>query len=101
MCIRDRPGSGCRARATLHSRGRLPEADRTDVGGLMSCPVSTPGRSGRFSVGLGEDGLEGPVLGGVVAEVVVPAAPDDVCPGSSEDADCVGVVVAAGDGSVV
>src|SRR5664279_1406514 len=67
----------------------------------MSCPVSTPGRSGRLVAGVGEDSLECPVLAGVVAEVVVPAAPDDVCPGSAEDAYCVGVVVAAGDGSVV
>src|SRR5215207_9702808 len=48
-----------------------------------------------------EDGLESTVFGGVVGGVVLPAAPDDVCPGAGEDADGVGVVVAAGDGSVV
>ena len=41
------------------------------------------------------------MLGGVVGEVVVPAVPDDVCPGSGEDAYGVGVVVSAGDGAVV
>jgi hypothetical protein len=36
------------------------------------------------------------VFGGVVGDAVVPAAPDDVEPGAGQDADGVGVVVAAG-----
>src|SRR3954452_10020764 len=69
-------------------------------GGGMSCPVSTPGSGGlRFVVV--EEVLEGAVVGGVVGDVVLPAAPDDVCPGAGEDAHGVGVVAAAGDGFVV
>lgn len=60
--------------------------------GGMSSPVSS--RSG-------QDGLEGAVLGGVVGDVVLPAAPDDVEPGAGEDADGVGVVVSSGSGSGV
>jgi len=41
------------------------------------------------------------VIGGVVGGVVLPAVPDDVEPGAGEDAYGVGVVLAAGDGSVV
>ena len=48
-----------------------------------------------------EQALECPVSGGVVGGVVVPAVPDDVEPGAGEDADGVGVVVAAGAGPVV
>ena len=48
-----------------------------------------------------EEALEGAVLGGVVGGVVLPAVPDDVEPGAGEDADGVGVVVAAGAGAVV
>ena len=39
--------------------------------------------------------------GGVVGDVVLPAVPDDVEPGAGQDADGVGVVVAAGAGSFV
>src|SRR6266511_3414235 len=63
----------------------------------VSCPVSTPG-SGCGWLILVEEGLEGAVEGRVVGEVVLPAAPDDVCPGAGQDADGVGVVAAAGDG---
>ena len=48
-----------------------------------------------------EEALEGVVLGGVVGGVVLPAVPDDEQPGAGEDADGVGVVVAAGAGLVV
>ena len=41
------------------------------------------------------------MFGGVVGHVVLPAAPDDVEPGSGEDPDGVGVVVAAGSGALV
>src|SRR5439155_13050662 len=63
----------------------------------MSCPVSTPGSGGRWLV-LVEEGLESAVGCRVVGKVVLPAAPDDVCPGAGEDAHGVGVVTAAGDG---
>ena len=58
----------------------------------MSSPVSS---------GPVQEGLQGAVFGGVVRGVVLPAAPDDVEPGAGEDADGVGVVVAAGSGSLV
>src|SRR5437762_650860 len=61
----------------------------------MSCPVSTPGSGGRWLV-LVEEGLEGAMGGWVVGDVVLPASPDDVCPGAGEDAHGVGVVAAAG-----
>jgi hypothetical protein len=48
-----------------------------------------------------EEPLEGPVLGWVVGDVVLPAVPDQVQPGAGEDAGGVGVVLAAGDGVVV
>ena len=41
------------------------------------------------------------MIGGVVSDSVLPAVPDDVEPGSGEDADRMGVVVSAGDGAVV
>ena len=41
------------------------------------------------------------MFGGVVGDAVLPAAPDDVEPGSGEDADGVGVVVVAGAGALV
>src|SRR5579864_7156207 len=66
----------------------------------MSCPVSTPSSSGGDLL-LAEDGLEAVVGSGVVGDAVLPAAPDDVCPGAGEDADGVGVVAAAGGGVVV
>ena len=66
----------------------------------MSCPVSTSAVLGGLVGGV-EDRLECSVVGGVVGDAVVPAVPDDVCPGAGEDADGVGVVVAAGDGSGV
>src|SRR5438046_1197207 len=63
------------------------------------------GRQGLGWVGSGvlllQDALEGVVLGGVVGGAVVPAAPDDVSPGSGEDAGGVRVVLAAGAGGVV
>ena len=48
-----------------------------------------------------QEALEGAVLDGVVGNAVLPAVPDDVEPGSGEDADGVGVVVSAGSGAVV
>ena len=38
------------------------------------------------------------VFGGVVGDAVLPASPDDVEPGAGEDADGVGMVVAAARG---
>src|SRR5258708_22584027 len=61
-----------------------------------SCPVSSRGL-----VLVREQGLEGSVVGGVVGGVGLPAVPDDVEPGSGEDADGVWVVLAAVDGAVV
>jgi hypothetical protein len=49
----------------------------------------------------GEDALQGVVVCGVVGGVVLPAVPDDEQPGAGQDADGVGVVVAAGAGSLV
>src|SRR5512147_3050150 len=65
----------------------------------MSSPVS----SRRIvDVGLfGEDALQGVVAGGLVGDVVLPAVPDDVEPGASEDAHGVRMVVAAGQGAPV
>ena len=68
--------------------GRTGWAGRTAV----SSPVSS---------GSVEDRLQGAVFGGVVGNVVLPAAPADVEPGAGEDADGVGVVVAAGSGPLV
>ncbi len=48
-----------------------------------------------------EQGLEPSVAGGVVGDAVLPAVPDHEEPGAGEDADGVGVVVAAGAGPVV
>src|ERR1022692_897644 len=73
---------------------------RLRAAGRMSCPVSTPGSGSGWLI-LVEECLEAVVGGGVVGEVVLPAAPDDVRPGSREDADGVRVVAAAGDGLVV
>ena len=56
---------------------------------------------GGVAVLLGEHALQGVVLGRVVAEIGVPAGPDDVRPGPCEDADGVGVVMAAFGGTVV
>ena len=67
----------------------------------MSCPVSTSVASGGLRRLFVENALEGVVSGGVVGDAVLPASPDDVCPGAAEDADGVRVVVAAGSGSVV
>src|SRR5580704_16561766 len=65
-------------------------------GHFMSSPVS----SCRLLI-LVEQGLECPVPGGVVGGAVLPAVPDHEQPGAGEDADGVGVVVAAGAGAVV
>ena len=62
----------------------------------MSSPVSSCGL-----LILVEQGLECAVPGGVVGGLVLPAVPDDEQPGAGEDADGVGVVVAAGAGAVV
>lgn len=61
----------------------------------MRSPMSSRLGSG------GQAALECAVLVGVVGQAVLPASPDDVEPGAGEDADGVGVVVAAGAGSVV
>src|SRR5579863_10739726 len=65
----------------------------------MTPPVSTSGRDllGRL---FGECG-GGSVHGGVVGDAVEPAAPYDADPGAGEDADGVGVVLAAGAGVAV
>jgi hypothetical protein len=62
----------------------------------VRCPVSSRGL-----LILVEDALQGSVLVGVVGGVVVPAVPDDEQPGTGQDADCVGVVVAASAGLLV
>jgi hypothetical protein len=56
--------------------------------------------SSRLRLG-GQDVLECAVFGGVVADAVLPAVPDDVQPGAGEDADGVGVVVTSVTGAVV
>src|SRR6266536_227667 len=66
----------------------------------MSCPVSSR-RSGNLLLILLEEVLKGAVDGRVVGGVVLPAAPDDADPGSCEDPDGVGVVVATGAGLLV
>src|SRR2546423_193510 len=48
-----------------------------------------------------DDALQSPVVGGVVGMAVLPAVPDDVEPSAGQDADRVGVVVAACSGAVV
>src|SRR5680860_1554949 len=67
----------------------------------MSCPVSTSAGLGGLSGVFVEDALEGAVLVGVVGDAVLPASPDDVGPGSAQDADGVGMVVSSVAGSVV
>src|ERR1700683_5734167 len=62
----------------------------------MSSPVSS-----RRLLILVEQGLECPVPGGVVGGAVLPAVPDYEEPGAGKDADGVGMVVAAGAGSLV
>jgi hypothetical protein len=57
--------------------------------------------SSRHLLILVEEALECPVPGGVGGGLVLPAVPDDEQPGAGEDADGVGVVVAAGPGAVV
>src|SRR5664279_1218177 len=66
----------------------------------MSCPVSSR-RSGHLLLIFVEEGLEGAVDGRVVGDVVLPAAPDHMYPGSGQDADGVRVVVSAGAGLLV
>src|SRR5215467_2828372 len=75
--------------ASIHL-GLLPRG-----GGGMSSPMSS-----HLLVGLDER-LEGVMLGRVVGGAILPAVPDHEEPGAGEDADCVRVVVAAGDGSAV
>ena len=67
----------------------------------MSCPVSTCVALGGLRDVFVEEPLECVVPGGVVGEAVLPAAPDDARPGSSEDADGVWMVVAASSGALV
>src|SRR4051794_31127726 len=62
----------------------------------VSTSRSSSCRPGLFGVCRGAS-----VLGGVVGSTVGPAAPDHADPGAGEDADRVGVVLAAGDGSSV
>ena len=62
----------------------------------MSSPVS----SCRLVSG-SDEALKRSVSVGVVGGVVLPAVPDDVEPGAGEDSYGVGMVVAAGDGTVV
>ena len=57
-----------------------------------SCPVSSL---------LGDESLIAAVAGGVVGSVVLPAAPDHSEPGPGQDADGVGVAMAAGSGLLV
>src|SRR5664279_719319 len=48
-----------------------------------------------------EEALEGAVAGWFVCFAGLPAVPDDVEPGAGEDADGMGVIVAAVDGSTI
>ena len=65
----------------------------TALGGAVKAGLTV--HSGRpFGLG-GEDALQGVVLVGVVGDFVLPAVPDDVEPGSAQDADGVGVVVSS------
>jgi hypothetical protein len=57
-----------------------------------SCPVSSL---------LGDESLIAAVPGGVVGGVILPASPDHCEPGPGQDADGVGVPVAAGPGLLV
>ena len=50
--------------------------------------------SSRLLLILVEEALQGPVLGGVVGDAVLPAVPDDGQPGAGQDPDGVRVVVA-------
>jgi hypothetical protein len=50
---------------------------------------------------LGDESLTAAVSGGVVGRVVLPAAPDHAEPGPGQDADGVGVAMAAGSGLLV
>jgi hypothetical protein len=73
---------------TLSCRHRIVcDLEAAAAGGVRR-PVSTLG---------GAETVEAAVLGGVVGGVVLPDAPDDAEPGAAEDAECVGVVFAAGD----
>src|SRR5438034_10392284 len=65
----------------------------------MTPPVSTSCRDWLCSL-VGECG-GGAVPGGVVGDAFEPAGPDDADPGAGEDADGVGVVLAAGAGVAV
>src|SRR3546814_20907940 len=67
----------------------------------MSCPLSTSSPLGSLRNVFVENALERVVLVGVVDEAVLPAAPDDGCPGAAEDADGMGVVFSSGSGTVV
>src|ERR1700737_3953753 len=86
---------GCVTGWPHSARPRPPDCER--VGDAVSCPVSTPGPRCQWLI-LFEEDLEGAVGCWVVGGVVLPAAPDDVCPGAGENAYGVGVVVSAGDG---
>ncbi len=66
----------------------------------MSSPVSSRGGAGVVVVGF-EHALERVVLGRDVGLAFLPAVPDDVEPGAGQDADGVGMVVAAGEGLAV
>src|SRR6478752_6997149 len=68
--------------------------DAAERGRPMSCPVSSRHRL----LILVEDALEAAVVGGVVGGVVLPATPDDGCPGAGKDADGVRVVAFSGAG---
>ena len=57
-----------------------------------SCPVSSL---------LGDESLVAAVAGVVIGDVVLPAAPDHSEPGPGQDADGVGVAMAAGSGLLV
>src|ERR1700749_329633 len=68
-------------------------------GGDMTPPVSTS--CGDWLCGLPGECGGGAGRGGVVGDAVEPAAPYDADPGAGEDADGVGVVLAAGAGVAV
>jgi hypothetical protein len=83
-------------RALLEAEQSTPADTRYSARPLTPCGSISPVSSRR-----GEEALQGVVFGGAVGDAVLPAAPDDVEPGAGQDADGVGMVVAAVAGSLV
>ena len=78
MCVASDPGLNRPLPASGQLLGPALPADDHACRAGMSCPVSTSVVLGGLVGGV-EDRLECSVVGGVVGDAVVPAAPDDVC----------------------